>query len=123
MEVVPADPLQQQSPAQDRENESFAAFQKASAAGDAPAAMKALVCWLDYSHLIGNPGCLERFKELAHNPELDTQIEALETILYAGGRKQPWSGDRLCRAVQQARKQLKQHPAPDLQQTLPPLNP
>jgi hypothetical protein len=113
----------QRSPVLDRENELFKEFQKASAEGNAAAAMKTLLHWLDYSNLTGSPGSLEHFKKLAHDPALDTEIEALEITLYSRGPTQPWSGDRLCRVVQLARKQLKQDPAPDLQQILPPLNP
>ncbi len=106
-----------------REDELFTKFQKVSASHDAAATMQALLHWLDYSELSGISGSLARFIQLTDDPELAMQIEALETTLYASGQKQQWSGDKLCRSVQRARKKLSQHKPGVVQDSLPPLNP
>lgn len=107
----------------DTEKELFDEFQKISASHDAAATMQALLHWLDHSNLSENLGNLARFIELADDSELREQIEALETTLYAREGKTSWSGDKLCRAVQRARKKLKQHKSHCLKHNLPALNP
>ncbi len=107
----------------DKENELFKEFQKVSASHDASATMQALLHWLDCSDLTDSPGNLTRFIGLADDSELAIQTEALETTLYARGNKQQWSGDKLYSAVKRARKKLKQHRPPDVQHSLPVLNP
>ena len=107
----------------DKENEFFKEFQKVSASHDATATMQALLHWLDYSDLTDSPGNIARFIELADDSELAMQIETLETTLYAKENNQHWSGDKLYSAVKRARKKLKQHSPPDVQHSLPALNP
>jgi len=91
----------------DMENDLFKEFQQVSASGDAKATMLALLHWLDYSNFTGNSGRISAFVKLAADSELSTQVENLETTLYAGGQDKTWSGDRLYIRVQRARKKLK----------------
>lgn len=113
----------QSLPVTDKEGELFKKFQELSASHDAAATMQALLHWLDYSELTGSSGSLARFIELGDDSELAIQIEALEATLYASGQKQDWSGDKLYRAVQRARKKLKQFKPVSVQHGLLPLNP
>jgi len=105
------------------EGELFDAFQKTAVSHDPAATMQALLHWLDHSNLTGNSGNLAHFIKRADDPDLNTQMTVLETILYAKGQKQQWSGDKLCNAVQRARKKLKNNKSPALLHDLPALNP
>ena len=105
------------------EEKLFKEFEKSALSDDAIATMQALLSWLDCSEFAGNPGSLVRFSALVGNPELDKQIESLETFLYAVESDRQWFGDRLFTAVRQARKILS-HSYPDAEQFgLPTLNP
>ena len=114
---------QQSSQATVKQKELFKKFQNASASHDPASTMQTLLHWLDYSELTGSSGNLERFIELADDSDLALQIETLETILYATGSRQQWSGDKLYNAVRRARKKLRQNKALGEQQSLPALNP
>ncbi len=107
----------------DMENDLFKEFQQVSASGDAKATMLALLHWLDYSNFTGNSGRISAFVKLAADSELSTQVENLETTLYAGGQDKTWSGDRLYIRVQRARKKLKHQKSHAVQYVLPALNP
>ena len=107
----------------DKVEEFFQEFQQSATSGDAAATMRALCHWLAYSTLIGNSGSLSQFVQLAEDPKLSEEIEALETTLYGREEKRAWSGDRLYSAVLRAIKKLKQHESHGVQHSLPALNP
>ena len=108
---------------ENKEKELFKEFKKVSTTHDGAATMQALLHWLDYTNFTGGSGSLARFIELADDQELTTQINALETTLYANGQEQQWSGDTLYNTVHRARKKLRQGTPLAVQHSLPSLNP
>ncbi len=108
---------------EDHEKELFMKFQKMAAARDATATMQALLAWLDQSKNGGNPSTLEYFYTRAGDPELEKEINSLETYLYTVKQEHKWSGKQLSIAVQRARKNLNQRQSRSRSPNLPALNP
>ena len=115
--------LRHSSQPMDEEKTLFEQFHKATGSRDAEATMRALLHWLDYSGLSGSTGSLARFSMLAADPQLDKQIELLETAVYAEKHGEQWSGELLYTAVQRARKKLKHQNSTIEKCSLPALNP
>ncbi len=103
------------------EGTAFAAFHRACGSGDARAAHRALVVWLDRALTDEPIPTLERFAAWAADPLLTEQLAALQAAAF-GPSPTPWSSHDFARRVTAARRMIarrhRHRTAP-----LPPLNP
>jgi len=106
---------------ENKEKALFRQFRRAAESSDAPETMQTLMKWLDAS---GHAGGVSEFVRMVGEPELEHQLDALETSLY-GKQEKRWSGKILYTTVADARpKFLRQrHVHPDRRYALGPLNP
>ena len=103
------------------EGTAFAAFHKACGTGDARAAYRALVAWLDRVPSDAAVPTVAAFAARAGDPDLTAQLDSLQTAAF-GRAPSAWSAPDLARRMTAARSRLGRHPrrhAADL----PPLNP
>ena len=110
----------------DPEAEGFAALRRACRAGDAPAAMAALLRWTALASPPGAPPTAARLAALAGVPALETEAAALASRCYGTpAASVGWSGAALLAAASAARHVLRRavRPSPPRTARLPDLNP
>lgn len=111
-------------PIQQMESEEtfFRRFRKAARVGDAAAAARTLMFWLDRRRDRPGPALFLDFAEEAADPELDRQAKALGDVLYSESSDGvDWSGRELYRRIDIARK--KRLTEKNSEDELSPLNP
>jgi len=89
----------------DGEAARFARFTVAARSGDARVTMRELLRWLDVWADPRFPITLAAFAARVSDPELTSQLEALQTVAFAEAKPDSWSGAVLARAAARARKQ------------------
>ncbi|APT59883.1 hypothetical protein RGI145_21510 [Roseomonas gilardii] len=110
----------------DPEAEAFGGLRRTCRAGDAPAAMAALLRWAALASPPGAPPIIARLAALAGVPALETEAAALASRRYGPGVPAAgWRGDALLRAARTARHALRRPAATGRHGTgrLPALNP
>lgn len=103
------------------EGAAFAAFHRACSTGDARAAYRALLAWLDRLPTDDLVPTAEAFAARAGDPELAARLAALQAAAF-GPRPAAWSGPDLARSVTAARHALARGRRRTVD-PLPPLNP
>jgi hypothetical protein len=84
----------------------FRRFQSAARSGDARAAWRELTVWLDRIHAVAGAVSVREFVQRSGDPELQSEIDALDRLLFAGVEEPAasWSGERLARCASRARR-------------------
>ncbi|MEN8189207.1 MAG: hypothetical protein ABFS19_05125 [Thermodesulfobacteriota bacterium] len=97
-------------------------FHQRARADDGAGAMQALINWLDASKFGGQPATLAHFSTQADDPQLTSELTALEELLYTDSTPRHWTGKRLSRAVSRACLNLRREHTLSRAGALPELN-